>query len=64
MLIKRFFKVILSFLSLIVAIIGFMIPILPGWPFLLGAFVLISPDHGKKLFGKLKEKINSLRNKN
>ncbi|MFH1533491.1 MAG: hypothetical protein ABID64_01005 [Nitrospirota bacterium] len=64
MLIKRFFKIILSFFALIIAIVGFLIPILPGWPFLLGAVVLISPDHGKRVFGKIKDKWNKFRNKN
>ena len=64
MLIRKFFKVILSFVAFIIAIVGFLIPILPGWPFLLGAFVLISPDRGKKAFDKIKDKINKLRNKN
>jgi uncharacterized membrane protein YbaN (DUF454 family) len=64
MLIKRFFRVILSFFALIIAIIGFLIPILPGWPFLLGALVLFSPKHGKKVFEKLKNRLKRLWNKN
>jgi len=63
MLIKRFFRVILSFFSLIIAIIGFLIPILPGWPFLLGALVLFSPNHGKKISRKIKNKWDKYRNK-
>lgn len=63
-MLRKFFKVILSFISLIIAIVGFLVPILPGWPFLLGAIVLISPDHGKKLSKTLKEKWKKYRNKN
>lgn len=62
-MLRKFFKVILSFISLIIAIVGFLVPILPGWPFLLGAIVLISPNRGKKLFEKIKGTINKLRNK-
>jgi uncharacterized membrane protein YbaN (DUF454 family) len=63
-MLRKFFKVILSFLALIFAIVGFLVPILPGWPFLLAGIVLISPDHGKKLAETLKEKWNKYRNKN
>ena len=62
-LLKRVLKAIASVFCLILAILGFLLPILSGWFFVFLAILLISPKNGKKLIAKIKDKINSFRNK-
>ena len=60
MLIKRFFRLIGSILLFVAAIIGFLLPIIPGSVFLLLGLLLFSPTHGKKIFNKIKKLANKL----
>ena len=47
----------------IFALIGFLMPIIPGWPFLLIGFILINPKNEKNLLNKIKTKLENYRKK-
>ncbi len=50
------FKILLAILNICLGIIGFLLPIIPGWPFILLAILLIKPEQGKKFKEWLKKR--------
>lgn len=52
---KNLFRIAAGLILLMIGIIGLVVPILQGWLFILIAIPLISPEHGKKMVGKIKE---------
>jgi uncharacterized membrane protein YbaN (DUF454 family) len=63
MIIKHFFRLIASIIMFCLALIGFLLPFVPGTLFLLIAFILFSPKQGKAFYKKIKAEIRSLRKK-
>lgn len=61
-MIKRSFEIVLGTIFLIASIIGFIVPIIPGWLLLFSGIVLISPHHGKKIVDWIKKRLQELKN--
>jgi uncharacterized membrane protein YbaN (DUF454 family) len=55
-MIINFIKKIWAVLLFLLAIIGFLVPIIPGTLFLILAIAAFSPEHGKKIKDWLKKK--------
>ena len=56
-MIIRIFKILFAIFNIIIGIIGFLLPILPGWPFILVAIILLKPEKGQKITDWIKNKI-------
>lgn len=56
-------KIFLGILSLILGLVGLLLPILPGWVFIFAGIYLIFPEHGKNIVHWLESKINRWRKK-
>jgi uncharacterized membrane protein YbaN (DUF454 family) len=57
-MIKKVLKIIIGILSATLALLGFLIPIIPGWPFLLFAIFALTPKHGQKIKDWIQKKRN------
>lgn len=45
----HFFKKIGGILMIIIGIIGWLIPVIPGWPLLIPGIILVAPEYGEKV---------------
>lgn len=52
----KILKILLAILSICLGIIGFLLPLIPGWPFIILAILLIKPEQGKKFKEWLKKR--------
>lgn len=57
----RGFKIIIGVISILIGIIGLVLPILPGWVLIFAGIYLLSPEHGKAIVNWLEEKIKRYR---
>ena len=51
------FKILFGIFNIIIGLIGFLLPIIPGWPFMLVAIILLKPEKGQKITDWIKIKI-------
>ncbi|MFH1284329.1 MAG: PGPGW domain-containing protein [Candidatus Peregrinibacteria bacterium] len=56
-MIKMTLRIIVGTFSIVLGIIGFLIPFMPGWLLVFFGIILISPHHGKRVISWVKQKI-------
>jgi uncharacterized membrane protein YbaN (DUF454 family) len=60
MIFSQLTRVLLGAVVVSIGILGLLVPIMPGWVFIIPGLVLISPEKGKRIGNKLKLKISSV----
>jgi UPF0716 family protein affecting phage T7 exclusion len=56
-MIRKTLRTIAGIIMIILGIIGFFLPLTPGWAMVFIGVLLISPERGKRLIAKIKEKL-------
>ena len=56
---RSLLRIATGLITLCIGIIGLLMPIIPGWLFLGLALIILSPEHGKKIVGRIKDMLKN-----
>jgi len=59
-MITQIIRILLGIAIIMIGIVGLIVPIMPGWLFIIPGLVLINPEKGKIIGNKLKSKVRSI----
>lgn len=57
---SQIIRILLGIAIVMIGIVGLIVPIMPGWLFIIPGLVLINPEKGKIIGNKLKSKVRSI----